>query len=157
MCHSKLNNSVGDAGWRNNTCTRLESAYILNWRDHQHSHHKAILSTVPDAPCNAGLPFPATLHWRDAKCTWSILLDKKVDTTGALERWCTAKWGPGNVGVWRELQCESTEHLREIDKFLFWIRRAWLIVWKGTIDYLPPIACDLIVELWYYMLYLYVH
>ena len=84
-----------------------ESAYILNWRDHQHSHHKAILNTVLDAPCSVELPFPATSHWRDAKCNWSILQDKKVDTTGALERWCTAKWGSGNVGVWKELQCDT--------------------------------------------------
>ena len=70
-----------------------------------------------------------------------------MDTTGALEKWCIAKWGPCKVGVWSELQGESTEHLREIDKLLFWIRRAWFIVWKATIDYLPPIACDLILSL----------
>ena len=71
-----------------------ENAYILNWRDHQHSHHKAILNTVLEAPCNVDLPFPANPNWRDVKCSWSILQDKKMDTTRALEKWCIAKWGP---------------------------------------------------------------
>ena len=96
-----------------------ENVYILNWTDDPFSHHKDILNNVQDTLCLVELPFPTTTNWREAHSNWSIMLDKVIDTTGALERWCRSKWGPGNVGEWGDLQKEKTIHLREVDKLLF--------------------------------------
>ena len=93
------------------------------------------------------LPFPATINWNRTVSSWSILDDKVTDRTGALERWCTQKWGAGTIGNWNELEAENTEHLRHADKLLFWSKRAWFIIWGGTLDYLPPIGCELILAI----------
>ena len=79
--------------------------------------------------------------------SWSILEDKVIDATGALERWCAQKWGAGNIGNWIDLQEENTTYLRHADKLLFWSKRAWFITWAGTIDCLPPIGCELILAI----------
>ena len=57
------------------------------------------------------------------------------------------KWGAGNIGNWIDLQEENTTYLRHADKLLFWSKRAWFITWAGTIDYLPPIGCELILAI----------
>ena len=101
-----------------------ESAYILNWRDNEFSHHKDILRTVKNATANITLPFPITSNWNRTVSSWSILDDKVIDATGALERWCVQKWGAGNMGEWTDLQAEKTTHLRHADKLLFWAKRA---------------------------------
>ena len=30
---------------------------------------------------------------------------------------------------------------------MFWAKRAWLITWAGTIDYVPPIGCELLLAI----------
>ena len=55
--------------------------------------------------------------------------------------------GAGEVGIWRELQEQNTEHLRHADKLLFWSKRAWFIIWAGTLYYLPPIGCELLLAI----------
>ena len=124
-----------------------ESAYILNWHDNEFSHHKAVLRTVRNRVVELSLPFPTTINWSRTESSWSILGDKVVDRTGALEKWCTQKWGAGEIGIWRELQEENTEHLRYVDKLLFWSKRAWFITWAGTLDFLPPIGCELLLAI----------
>jgi hypothetical protein len=123
------------------------SAYILNWMDNEFSHHKAILRTIKNTVADIPLPFPVTSNWNRTVSSWSILDDKVTDATGALERWCVQKWGAGNIGNWTDLQEENTTHLRHADKLLFWAKRAWFITWAGTIDYLPPIGCELILAI----------
>ena len=118
-----------------------ESAYILNWRDNEFSHHKDILRTVKNAVADIPLPFPVTSNWNRTASSWSILDDKVIDPTGALERWCEQKWGAGRIGHWTDLQEEKTTHLRYADKLLFCAKRAWNITWADTIDYVPPIGC----------------
>ena len=124
-----------------------ESAYILNWQDNEFSHHKAALRTVRSRVVELPLPFPTTINWSRTESSWSIRDDKVVDRTGALEKWCTRKWGAGEMGIWRELQEENTEHLRHADKLLFWSKRAWFIIWTGTLDYLLPIGCELLLAI----------
>ena len=104
------------------------------------------LSHLTDEPVLLPLPFPATANWQRCCNTWSILQDESHDKTGAISRWCDSKWGPNNVVLLSELADEKTMHGELHDKLLLWTKRAWRIVWIGTLDYLPPIACDLIIS-----------
>ena len=120
----------------------LETAYLQLW--HKHPLCCPELSHLIDEPVLLPLPFPVTASWRRCSNTWSILQDESHDETGAISRWCDSKWGSNNVGLLSELADEKTVHWELHDKLLLWTKRAWRIVWSGTLDYLPPIACFLI-------------
>ena len=123
----------------------LETAYSQCWKNLAAAHSE--IKIVRDDPVALELPFPVSPNWRRVDNTWCILHDEAVDRTGALERWCAQKWGKDNVGCLGELLTEPTSHLKQHDKLLFWTRRAWRIVWQGTLDFLPPIACDLLISI----------
>ena len=124
----------------------LETAYIQCWRNLATAHSE--IKRVQDEPVILELPFPPSPNWRRTDNTWCILQDEAIDRTGALDRWCKQKWGKDVVGNYVELVNEPTTHLTAYDKTLFWTLRAWRIVWRGTLDYLPPIACDLLLPSW---------
>ena len=123
----------------------LETAYIQCWRYLASAHSE--IKLVQDVPVILELPFPPSPNWRRTDNKWCILHDEAVDRTGALDRWCAHKWGKDVVGNYDELVNVPTTHLTAYDKTLFWTLRAWRIIWRGTLDYLPPIACDLLLSI----------
>jgi hypothetical protein len=102
---------------------------------------------VIDDQVDLDLPFAPSANWRRTDNTWCLLQDGAIDGAGRLEKWCVQKWGEDEIGSLKEFLDTPTKNLRDYDKTLFWARRSWNIIWKGTLDYLLPIARDLLISI----------